>query len=262
MCSWNTSALLRWRTPSGASAARWSCPAGWRWLWLMAGLVSSSSSSSLADPVYALLQRVRRGVHGPLRHRHQPHHVRQVLDRPLKPARAWEPALAVRLLGEDAVRQPGRPERRRADRTARRTSSGYRSAITASITRPLDATSSPRRSLASASTLAAGSNSASSTTGAAPGVMTSTSGCSPAWPANACVFSECTRLRDSIPWSRPPSALLALGSVCCGIPYPRIDDLRYYTTQRTPVRGKARPLSAISAPLSVIPALISVIPGP
>ena len=79
--------------------------------------------------------------------------------------------------------------------------------------RPLVATSSPRRDLASGSTVRAGMYSASTTTGERPGAVTMMSGRSPKWLDIACVFSERTSLRGSMSCSRLPRALLAFGSV-------------------------------------------------
>ena len=59
--------------------------------------------------------------------------------------------------------------------------------------------------------------SASITTGERPGAVTRMSGRSPGWPEMAWVFSDRTRLRGSMPCSRLPMALLALGSVWRGI---------------------------------------------
>ena len=61
--------------------------------------------------------------------------------------------------------------------------------------------------------------SASTTTGEQPAAVIRMSGRSPGCPAIVCVFSDSTCRRDSIPCSRPPNALLALGSVWCGIRY-------------------------------------------
>ena len=71
--------------------------------------------------------------------------------------------------------------------------------MAASMVRPLAATSSPRRSLASGSTVCAGMYSASITTGERPGAVTRMSGRSPGWPEMAWVFSDRTWLRGSIP---------------------------------------------------------------
>ena len=70
--------------------------------------------------------------------------------------------------------------------------------MAASMMLPLVATSSPRRDLASGSTVRAGMYSASTTTGERPGAATMMSGRSPGWLDMACVFSERTWLRGSI----------------------------------------------------------------
>ena len=70
--------------------------------------------------------------------------------------------------------------------------------MAASMMRPLEATSSPRRDVASGSTVRAGMYSASTTTGERPGAVTMMSGRNPGWPEMAWVFSERTVLRGSM----------------------------------------------------------------
>ena len=89
--------------------------------------------------------------------------------------------------------------------------------MAASMTRPLAATSSPRRTFASVSTSSAGMYSASTTTGERPGALIRMSGRRPGCLEMAWVFSERTLLRGSMAWSRMPRALLAFGSVWRGM---------------------------------------------
>ena len=59
----------------------------------------------------ARFQRVRRSIHGALRHRHEPHHVGDVIHRAFQPALFGEADRIIVALGEDAVRQAGRLQR-------------------------------------------------------------------------------------------------------------------------------------------------------
>ena len=118
--------------------------------------------------------------------------------------------------------------------------------MTASTVLRPSTTSSPSRDFASASTLRAGSISASTITGARPGSVTMTSGCRPAWPATARTFSDRTVALPIIPWSSIPRALLMLGSVWRGMR--ESIALLFAPSNQAPSAAPAAPVATLNLP--------------